>query len=131
MRQTVANVEVICANPRQVLPRNRPPWRAAVASATGQNRKSLSMPLRPVLPDADIERGRSSRTLATPQAHGGPFPPTGFAAMVETMTPRRFPAPWTAEKIAGGYVVGDANGTGARLPRQPHDRIRRGQAACG
>jgi hypothetical protein len=24
--------------------------------------------------------------------------------MVETMTPRRFPAPWTAEKIAGGYV---------------------------
>lgn len=59
---------VIRANPRQVLPRKRPPWRAAVAFATGQNRKSLSMPLRPVLPDADIERGRSLRTLATPQA---------------------------------------------------------------
>jgi hypothetical protein len=24
--------------------------------------------------------------------------------------PRRFPAPWSAEKIAGGYVVRDANG---------------------
>jgi hypothetical protein len=24
--------------------------------------------------------------------------------------PRRFPAPWRAEKIAGGYVVRDANG---------------------
>ena len=30
--------------------------------------------------------------------------------MVETMTPRRFPGPWTAEKIGGGYVVGVANG---------------------
>jgi hypothetical protein len=26
------------------------------------------------------------------------------------MPPRRLPAPWTAEKIAGGYVVRDANG---------------------
>jgi len=67
-RQVVANVEVIRANPRQVLPRNRPPWRAAVASATGQNRKSLSMPLRPVLLDADMKRSRSLRTRATPQA---------------------------------------------------------------
>ena len=24
--------------------------------------------------------------------------------------PRRFPPPWTAEKIAGGFVVRDANG---------------------
>jgi hypothetical protein len=24
--------------------------------------------------------------------------------------PRRFPAPWRADKIAGGYVVCDANG---------------------
>jgi len=24
--------------------------------------------------------------------------------------PRRFPAPWTAEQIPGGYVVKDANG---------------------
>jgi len=24
--------------------------------------------------------------------------------------PRRFPAPWTAERIPGGYVVRDANG---------------------
>jgi hypothetical protein len=30
---------VIRANPRQVLPRNRPPWRAAVASPMRQNRK--------------------------------------------------------------------------------------------
>jgi hypothetical protein len=27
-----------------------------------------------------------------------------------TMTPRRFPAPWRAEPIPGGYVVRDANG---------------------
>ena len=33
-----------------------------MASATGQNRKSLSMPLRPVLLDADMERGRNLRT---------------------------------------------------------------------
>jgi hypothetical protein len=26
--------------------------------------------------------------------------------------PRRFPAPWRAEKIAGGYIVRDANGQG-------------------
>jgi hypothetical protein len=26
------------------------------------------------------------------------------------MTPRRLPAPWTADKIAGGYVVRDASG---------------------
>jgi hypothetical protein len=26
------------------------------------------------------------------------------------MTPRRFPAPWRADKIPGGYVVRDANG---------------------
>jgi hypothetical protein len=25
-------------------------------------------------------------------------------------SPRRFPAPWRADKIAGGYVVRDANG---------------------
>jgi hypothetical protein len=29
--------------------------------------------------------------------------------MVETMTPRRFPPPWRAEKMPGGYVVRDAN----------------------
>jgi K+/H+ antiporter YhaU regulatory subunit KhtT len=26
------------------------------------------------------------------------------------MTPRRFPAPWRADKMPGGYVVRDANG---------------------
>ena len=26
------------------------------------------------------------------------------------MNSRRFPAPWSADKIAGGYVVRDANG---------------------
>jgi hypothetical protein len=26
------------------------------------------------------------------------------------MTSRRFPAPWRADKITGGYVVRDANG---------------------
>jgi hypothetical protein len=29
---------------------------------------------------------------------------------MEAMTSRRFPAPWRAEKIPGGYVVRDANG---------------------
>jgi hypothetical protein len=45
--------------------------------------------------------------------------------MVDTMTPRRFPAPWSAEKIAGDYVVREANGTGARRHLHPRDRIRR------
>jgi hypothetical protein len=39
-----------------------------------------------------IKRNKSGKYLAfaglTP-AHGGPFPPTGLAAIVETMTPRR------------------------------------------
>jgi len=33
-----------------------------------------------------------------------------FVAMPDDSAPRRFPAPWKAEKIPGGYVVRDANG---------------------
>jgi len=29
---------------------------------------------------------------------------------IEAMTSRRFPAPWRADKIPGGYVVRDASG---------------------
>jgi hypothetical protein len=29
---------------------------------------------------------------------------------MEAMMTRRFPAPWRADKIPGGYVVRDANG---------------------
>jgi hypothetical protein len=29
--------------------------------------------------------------------------------------PRRFPAPWRADKIPGGYVVRDANGQALNL----------------
>jgi hypothetical protein len=29
---------------------------------------------------------------------------------MEAMTSRRFPPPWRADKIAGGYIVRDANG---------------------
>jgi hypothetical protein len=29
---------------------------------------------------------------------------------MEAVTSRRFPAPWRADKITGGYVVRDANG---------------------
>jgi hypothetical protein len=32
------------------------------------------------------------------------------ARSTEAMTTRRFPAPWRADKIPGGYVVRDANG---------------------
>jgi hypothetical protein len=32
------------------------------------------------------------------------------ARPTEAMTSRRFPAPWRADKIPGGYVVRDANG---------------------
>jgi hypothetical protein len=43
----------------------------------------------------------------------------GYASKVEalrrpavspSMTPRRFPAPWRADKVSGGHVVRDANG---------------------
>jgi hypothetical protein len=30
--------------------------------------------------------------------------------MLRAMPPRRFPPPWKAEKIVGGYVVRDTNG---------------------
>jgi hypothetical protein len=56
----------------------------AVASATGQNRKSLSMPLRPVLPDADVERGRSLRTRATRPV----MRPTKFEFVINLQTAR-------------------------------------------
>ena len=39
--------------------------------------------------------------------------------------PRRFPAPWTVEKIAGGFKVLDANGPSARLLLFTRDRERR------
>jgi hypothetical protein len=29
---------------------------------------------------------------------------------IESMTTRRFPAPWRADKMPGGYVVRDPNG---------------------
>jgi hypothetical protein len=29
---------------------------------------------------------------------------------MEAVTSRRFPAPWRADKITGGYVIRDANG---------------------
>jgi hypothetical protein len=31
-------------------------------------------------------------------------------ARIRAMTSRRFPAPWRADKMPGGYVVRDANG---------------------
>jgi hypothetical protein len=31
-------------------------------------------------------------------------------------SPRHFPAPWRADKIAGGYVVRDANGLAIAYP---------------
>jgi hypothetical protein len=32
------------------------------------------------------------------------------ARSTEAMTTRRFPAPWRADRIPGGYIVRDANG---------------------
>jgi hypothetical protein len=33
-----------------------------------------------------------------------------YPAVAPSMTSRRFPAPWRADRIPGGYVVRDANG---------------------
>jgi hypothetical protein len=38
------------------------------------------------------------------------IPRPAASASSPRMTSRRFPAPWRADKIAGGYVVRDANG---------------------
>jgi hypothetical protein len=107
MRQVAANVEVIRANPRQVLPRNRGGWPWFLPRAKIESR--FQCPLRPVLPDADMAAEACVRWRR--RRHVGPFAPTGLAAMVKTMMPRRFLAPWIAEKIAGGHVVSEANGS--------------------
>jgi hypothetical protein len=44
----------------------------------------------------EVADGRGARYRIQPQDH--------------PMTSRRFPAPWRADKIPGGYVVRDANG---------------------
>jgi hypothetical protein len=46
--------------------------------------------------------GHTSEVEAIPRPAASPSSPR--------MTPRRFPTPWRADKIAGGYVVRDANG---------------------
>jgi hypothetical protein len=43
--------------------------------------------------------------------------------------PRRFPAPWRADKIAGGYVVRDANGQALASATTRPRRCRRRCAA--
>jgi hypothetical protein len=57
--QIVANVEGHRRQPASGAPDN--PAAVAGGRGFGHGPKSLSMPLRPVLPDADIERGRSLR----------------------------------------------------------------------
>jgi hypothetical protein len=79
---------------------------------TRQNRKSLSMPLRPVLPDADMERGRSLRRR---RGHGGPSPPTRLAASPRLGLPKRLP----------GALVGDDNFI--RQIVRPAERILKGE----
>ena len=50
-----------------------------------------------------LEQGDAAR------GHAGEMEAAPCRAM-EAMTSRRFPAPWRADKIPGGYVVRDANG---------------------
>ena len=45
------------------------------------------------------------------------------------MTTRRFPAPWRADKIPGGYVVRDANGQAYIYSRDNEDEARQKAAA--
>ena len=40
------------------------------------------------------------------------------------MTTRRFPPPWSADKIPGGYVVRDANGHAYIYSRDNEDEAR-------
>ena len=46
----------------------------------------------------------------TAGGHAGEVETIPCPAVSPSMTSRRFPAPWTADKISGGYVVRDANG---------------------
>jgi hypothetical protein len=46
--------------------------------------------------------------------------------------PRRFPTPWRADKIAGGYVVRDANGQAPPLyARENEDEARQAKVLTG
>jgi hypothetical protein len=43
-------------------------------------------------------------------SHAGEVEALPYPAVTPPMTGRRFPPPWRADKIPGGYVVRDANG---------------------
>jgi hypothetical protein len=51
--------------------------------------------------------GQPERASKPSQAHAVAGDPNADTA---AMTSRRFPAPWRADKMPGGYVVRDANG---------------------
>jgi hypothetical protein len=38
---------------------------------------------------------------------------------------RRFPSPWRADRMPGGYVVRDANGQGRSVPRSDGLKVSR------
>jgi hypothetical protein len=46
----------------------------------------------------------------TAGGHAGEVETIPCPAVSPSMTSRRFPPPWSADKIPGGYVVRDANG---------------------
>jgi hypothetical protein len=47
-------------------------------------------------------------------------------------SPRRFPTPWRADKIPGGYVVRDANGQAPPLcARENEDEARQAKVLTG
>ena len=45
--------------------------------------------------------------------------------------PRRFPPPWRADRIPGGYVVRDDNGQAIAYIYSRENRPRRGEGADG
>jgi hypothetical protein len=44
------------------------------------------------------------------EGHAGDVEAIPYSAVSPSMTSPRFPTPWRADKIAGGFVVRDANG---------------------
>jgi hypothetical protein len=76
-----------------------PRWRAAPASSPAIDREPLDTGT--VGLPCPLHRGQSGR--------GNPLLALAAGCDDRRMTTRRFPPPWRAEKMPGGYVVRDAN----------------------
>jgi hypothetical protein len=76
----------------------------------------------------DVSSGAPNRFKDFWDSLGSRTNSTDSAGMAES--PRRFPSPWHADKIPGGYVVRDANGQALAYLYSRDTRPKLGKRRC-